>query len=214
MELSNYFINEALNKFWNIVKEDSLLDESENKSLNDLLSKSKELIFDKFGIDTNSKDYFIAGSALLYLYPNLRIAFGLSNEIGDLDIVIPDKKYWIKAGLEDEYNNKGIYRPQEDDRIEVFNLWLPAKAGGVYADVSVRSTNEIMKDSINIKGFNFMSIDDIVDYKTKLNREKEKDFVKLMDNYIESDSTDKQKFLTKVVKLIGIKQTKEFLGKL
>lgn len=215
MKLTDVYINEVLlPKFWEVVKNDTIIDEVVGTKLNDLLTISKDLIFDKFNIDLNDKTYFIAGSSLLYLYPNLRKAFNLSDEIGDLDIVIPNRKNWEYAGVGELFDYNGIYRPKEDDRIEVFNIWQPSKAGVEYADVNVRSTNEIMSDVVNINGVNFMSIDDVIDYKTKLNRDKEQGFVELVDNYIESDSADRQKFLTKIVKLIGIKQTKEFLGKL
>lgn len=212
MRLSEIYIKEiVLGEFWKGLEKDLVVNEVDS-GLKDLIGQANELIFKKFNIDPNSKDYVIVGSSRLYLYPELRDAFNLEGTIGDLDIVIPDKQKWIDAGLEEEWNKGGIYRPTNDDSIEVFNVWDPSKAGGEYADVSVRSTQEVMKDSTNINGYNFMSMFDIMDYKTSLHRDKEQDIVDLINQYQSSGSSNKTNFLRRIVKLIGLGKTKEFLG--
>jgi hypothetical protein len=214
MRLSEIYINEFfLKEFWKNVSED-LVNEVDTSGLNTLLSKADELIFKKFGIVPNNKSYFIGGSARLYLYPKLRDAFGLSGTIGDLDIVIPDEQLWINAGLQEELKNGGIYRPTSDGSIEAFTIWDPSKAGGSYADVRVRSTNEILDSVELIDGYYYMSISDVADYKTKLSRDKEQEVVNLINQYKESNTESRQTFLRQIVNTIGINNAKDFLGKI
>ena len=75
-----------LRDFWNRLEEGLEINEGES-GLKDYLSKADEIIFKKFGINPSDKVYFIAGSARLYLYPELREAFGLTGQIGDLDFI-------------------------------------------------------------------------------------------------------------------------------
>jgi hypothetical protein len=212
MRLSEIYIKEFfLKEFWANVSEE-LLTEVDTSSVDGLLRKADELIFKKFGILPNNKVYFIAGSARLYLFPKLRDAFGLTGSIGDLDIVIPNKEFWVRAGLENEFNNGGIYRPTEDGSVEAFTIWAPNKAGGIYADVNVRPTSEILVNADLIEGYYYMSLSDVADYKTKLNRDKEQDVVSLINQYNEGTIEDKQSFLRLIVKAIGLTKTKEFFG--
>jgi hypothetical protein len=214
MRLSEIYINEFfLKEFWKNVSED-LVNEVDTSGLNTLLSRADELIFKKFGIVPNNKSYFIGGSARLYLYPKLRDAFGLNGTIGDLDIVIPDEQLWINAGLQEELKNGGIYRPTSDGSIEAFTIWDPSKAGGSYADVRVRSTNEILDSAELIDGYYYMSISDVADYKTKLSRDKEQEVVNLINQYKESNTESRQTFLRQIVNAIGINNAKDFLGKI
>lgn len=174
MRLSEIYIKEVLlGEFWKQVEEDLIVEEGDS-GLKHLIEQANTIIFEKFKINPTDKVYSIVGSARLYLYPTLREAFNLTGTIGDLDMVIPDKELWINAGLEENWNKGGIYRPTNDGSIEAFNEWAPQKAGGAYADVQVRSTPDIIRDSTLINGYYFMSIQDIMDYKTKLGRDKEK----------------------------------------
>lgn len=213
MRLSEIYIKEVmLKEFWRGVQEDLELNEGGEAGLTDLISQSNSIIFDKFQVDPTEKVYSIVGSARLYLYPTLREAFGLEGTIGDLDLVFPRKEDWINAGLEDNWNKGGLYRPTDDGSIEAFNVWDPSKAGGAYADVKVRPTSQIIADSTLINGYYFMSLEDIMDYKTLLNRDKEKDVVELMQQYSKSNVNNKRKFIIRIVKLIGVSKAKEFLG--
>lgn len=200
-----------LRDFWNRLEEGLEINEGES-GLKDYLSKADEIIFKKFGINPSDKVYFIAGSARLYLYPELREVFGLTGQIGDLDFIIPYKKYWIQAGLEEEWNKGGIYRSTDDGSIEAFNVWDPARAGGAYADYKVRATNDILRDANMINGYYFMSLADIIDYKMALNRDKEQEVVNLIKQYQGKDTMGRSEFLNKMIKLIGINNTKNFLG--
>lgn len=198
----------VLKEFWDKLEEDLTLNEAEG--LPNLLNEANTVIFEKFKINPTDKVYFIAGSARLYLYPELREAFGLTGEIGDLDMIIPDKKLWLQAGLEKEWNEGGIYRPTAE--IEVFNVWAPARSGNAYADTKVRTTAEILGDASLIKGYFYMAMFDIMDYKTSLNREKEQDVVNLVRQYQQHDIPNKADFLRRMARLIGWEQTKRFLS--
>lgn len=212
MRLSEIYVREVLLKeFWRGVQED-LVVESSDSGLKELIGRANELIFAKFKIKPTEQVYSIVGSARLYLYPTLREAFNLTGGIGDLDMVIPNKELWIQAGLEENWNKGGIYRPTNDGSIEAFNIWDPAKAGGAYADVSVRPTPQIVSDSTLINGYYFMSIEDIMDYKTKLSRDKEQDVVSLITQYQKSNMDNKKSLIKKMIEIIGVNNTKQFLG--
>ena len=163
MNLTEIHINIFLENFFQELQEEISLNEEVDPNLQELLDIADEIVFKKFGINPQDKVYFIAGSAALYLYPELRTQFDLRGTIGDLDIVIPDPKYWENAGLE----GQTIYRPEEDKRIEVFTKWDPAKAGGEYANVDVRSTSTILSNAVQTNGYWFMPLRDILDYKIK-----------------------------------------------
>jgi len=213
MRLSEIYVKEIiLKEFWRGVQEDLEINEGADVGLSDLLGKSKEIIFNKFQVDPKDKVYSIVGSARLYLYPTLREAFNLTGSIGDLDMVFPRKEDWIKGGLEENWNKGGIYRPTDDGSIEAFNVWDPSRAGGAYADVKVRETNQVVADGTLINGYYFMSLEDIMDYKTSLNRDKEKDIVQLIQQYAKSGVNNRREFIIRIVKLIGVLKAKEFLG--
>jgi len=212
MRLSEIYLKEIyLKEFWTQVSED-LLSEVDSSALNSLLTNANDIIFKKFNINPKDKVYFIAGSARLYLYPKLRDAFGLSGIIGDLDIVIPNEELWVKAGLTNELKNGGIYRPTKDGSIEAFTIWAPQKAGGQYANVKVRSTDEILNDADLINGYYYMNMSDVAEYKTKLGREKEQEIVNLINQYQNSNIENKTNFLRKIVNILGINSAKEFLS--
>jgi len=212
MKLTEAYNKVILDEFWNGLEEELQLDESDS-GLKNLIGQANEIIFEKFQINPVDREYCIVGSARLYLYPQLRDAFGLEGTIGDLDMVIPDKKHWIQAGLEENWNKGGIYRPTDDGSIEAFNVWDPARAGGEYADVQVRSTQEVVKDGTLINGYYFMSLQDIIDYKMSMNREKEQDVVSLISAYQKSGSSNRMDLLRRMAKVIGFDKTKEFLGR-
>jgi hypothetical protein len=187
--------------------------------LKKLLSESNTLVFEKFGIKPTDKIYFIAGSARLHLEPKLKETFTLKGDIGDLDMVIPDKQIWeraLEAGtlpkedvIYDE--SKGyVYRPKANTVIEVFSVWNPAYGGEEYADTTVRTSEEIVGDAVEKGGYYFMSIGDVIDYKLKMNREKEKDVVELINRFRNAPDTEENMshFFRKLVEIIGEKETK------
>ena len=196
MNLTEIYINIFLENFFQELQEEISLNEEVDPNLQELLDIADEIVFKKFGINPKDKVYFIAGSAALYLYPELRTQFDLRGTIGDLDIVIPDPKYWENAGLE----GQTIYRPKEDKRIEVFTEWDPSKAGGEYANVDIRSTSTILNNAVQTNGYWFMPLRDILDYKLKLDRVKEKDIVNLIKSYQGGSKAEKIKLLKDLLK--------------
>jgi hypothetical protein len=213
MRLTEIYLKEVfLKEFWSEFEKDFQLDENIDSGLSNLLEKSNQLIFDKFKITPSEKKYFIAGSARLYLYPELREAFGLSGGIGDLDIVVPDKNLWVNAGLDKELKAGGIYRPTSDGSIEAFTVWDPSKAGGSYADVKVRPTGEILQGATQVGGYYYMSFMDVMDYKTSLSRDKEKEVVNLITQYRKGSFKDKREFLRQILSAIGEEKYKELFA--
>lgn len=213
MNLTEIYLREVvLREIWKELEEELQLDEATDPGLSKLLDQANKIVFEKFGIDhTKPGTYFIAGSARLYLFPALREVFNLTGNLGDLDIIIPDENLWVKAGLQKELQNGGIYRPTQDGSIEVFTVWDPSKAGGAYADTKVRSTAEIMRGSNSIGGYYYMSLPDVIDYKVKLGRDKEKEVVTLVQQYMDGKITDRKEFLRQVIQTIGKENAKLFL---
>lgn len=214
MNLTEIYIKEViLKEIWKELEEELQLDEVLDAGLSKLLNEADKIVFEKFGIDPSQPGkYFIAGSARLYLFPELREAFNLTGTLGDLDIVIPDKNLWLKAGLKNELAKGGIYRPTSDGSIEVFTDWDPSKAGGEYADTQVRSTPEIMRSSNKVEGYYYMSLVDVIDYKVKLGRDKEQEVVTLVQQYMDGKIKDRKEFLRQVIQTIGKENAKKFLG--
>jgi hypothetical protein len=216
MKLSNIYFKEfALKEFANNIEEEYAINEMAAEGLTKLINAADTLIFEKFKIKPTDRSYFIAGSARLYVHQELRDLFELTQPVGDLDIVIPNKETWVNAGLGEYYEKGGIYRPDAGGMdIEVFDIWDPSKAGGDYADVKVRSTQEIMSDTNAVNGYFFMSLYDVIDYKMSLNRGKEKEVIELIGKYNNSDSSGRVGLIRAIVDILGMAKTKEFLGRM
>ena len=177
MKLKEILVKEVLlREFCNYLEEGSDAASIQAK-LAKLIDASQDLIFKPFGITPKDPKYFIAGSARLYLYKDLRKILNLK-DVGDLDMVIPGKQEWIKARkywteissdqiksevtseestasqqikseVTSEELDKNIWRPTSDNSIEAFNKWAPQLAGvkGV-KDFSVRSSDDILQEAI------------------------------------------------------------------
>ena len=245
MKLFDIYIKDILlESVFELLENDIADDDEIDSSLKGLLDNANSLIFDEFGIKPSDRKYFVAGSARLYLSKELRDTFNLTLSIGDLDIVIPDKKIWnnliskktkelsklttyrkkLKTenkNLDTAINNltniienlkKGIYRPTSDDSIEAFQVWLPGIVDKKYEGMSVRDSNEILSDSRFKQGYYFMPIRDVVEYKFKLNRDKEQDVVKLVNQYRQSSPQEKRVIVKKIISLFGIEETRKLLS--
>jgi hypothetical protein len=235
---NDLMVEKAWKKLDEILLNADILQEADPTKLNDLLKKSKVLIFDAFGINPSQREYFIAGSARLFKNPMLLKALNQmdsrtwSMDIGDLDIVVPDESNWktlytnyttdseflkkignvigeenvpkIVERFKKQWEDFGgkVYRPglgknglgliKED--MEAFTTWDPKRAKVQGAnDFDVRDEQSILKDSVNMGGFYFMSIYDVMDYKSKLNREKETELVKFVNQFIEQGETPQAK---------------------
>jgi hypothetical protein len=229
MNISDIYLREIyLKKFCEELEETLQLNESEgNPALTNLLNKANKIIFPRFGIEPSDPGkYFIGGSARLHLYPE--VAALLNDRIGDLDIVIPGQKEWdyLVNYLEQNkipYNKEevaqGIYRPEgKAGPIEAFKEWDPAKIDPEkYKGAGFSKTSKILRTSNRhpVGGYYFMSLFDIVDYKMKLNRDKEAAITRLLGQYIDAQSEDeKQEIKQKIISLFAgdEKAAKSFLA--
>jgi hypothetical protein len=118
--------------------------------------------------------------------------------------------------LKQESNwKKGIYRPGNGDGgmnlvdtdIEAFTTWDPSRAKGA-KDMSVRDQNQILKDAVNVGGHYYMNIYDVFDYKSKLNRDKEKQIVQFLQQYLSGDETPQraEQLFRQIGKVVGKKK--------
>jgi len=118
--------------------------------------------------------------------------------------------------LKQESNwGKGIYRPGNGDGgmnlidvdIETFTIWDPSRAKGA-KDMSVRNQKDILKDSVNVGGYYYMNIYDVFDYKSKLNRDKERQIVKFLQQYLSGEETPQraEELFRQIGKVIGKKE--------
>lgn len=57
-----------------------------------------------------------------------------------------------------------------------------------------------------------MPIRDVVEYKFKLNRDKEQDVVKLVNQYRESSPQEKRVIVKKIISLFGIEEARKLLS--
>lgn len=220
MKLSKLF-NEAMGeantwqRLHEILMESTMITENMNAKMSLFLEEAKKVIFDKFKVNPSNKEYFIAGSARLYLYPDLvyemhQMDPNFPVSIGDLDVVIPNPQIWVNAGLS-EFLKTGIYRPAHlnppltNMNIEAFTVWDPKRAGGAYANVEVRSESELFNDLEFEHGFWFMGLQDVLDYKNQMVRKKEIAVANLIKSYEEGDVTPEKRkeFLRQVALLIN-----------
>ena len=219
MKLSELY-QETLNEgnVWkqleSILKNGETLFEGFSGGLEPLLKEANTVIFTKFNIDPKDKVYFISGSARLYLYPDLiaelnkRDPANFPLQVGDLYMVIPDKQLWENAGL-GEFLKTGIYRPYQLNppatkmNIEAFTVWAPNKTPG-FEHIDVRPEQEIMSDLELFEGYWFMGLQDVIDYKDKMKREKEVALSELIKQYESGGSVPEERttFLQRVALLI------------
>ena len=245
MKLFDIYIKDILlESVFELLENDISDDDEMDSSLKNLLDSANSLIFDEFGIKPSERKYFVAGSSRLYLSKELRDTFNLTSSIGDLDIVIPDKKIWnnlinkkikelsklttYRKKLKTQNKNldtaisnltniienlkRGIYRPTNDNSIEAFQVWLPGIVDKKYEGMSVRESNVILSDSKFKQGYYFMPIRDVVEYKFKLNRDKEQDVVKLVNQYRQSSPQEKRVIVKKIISLFGIEEARKLLS--
>ena len=224
MKLTRIVYEHLLREFCNDL-ENSLQEAavSPPAKLKGLLKEADEFVFKPFGIKPNEQKYFIAGSARLYLYPELVKSLNVK-PIGDLEMVVPDNKHWEDL---DEYvrkfpnDNVGPdeielrkYSPTADELLEVFDKWLPKYDEEATGDFEVRDTNTILKASRNLGGYYYMSFYDIIEYKFALKRAKEKPIVDLLLQYRDGDQATKEKIKKDLMSVLGndSQEAEEFLA--
>lgn len=207
-KLAPLYIESLHEELWQSAKSDLLTEVS--SKLQTLLDLADKHIFEPMDIDPKEQAYFIAGSARIFLYPELIKAVKIDRTIGDIDIVIPDKKYWKNAGKEDLYN-KGWEFEVDGKELSVFSSWDPRLGADQALDYNVASTSDILSRADLIDGHWFMDFADIIDYKMRLGREKEEQFVQLFMRYKNSSPQERSVILRRIIKVIGRKEAEQFL---
>ena len=208
IKLKSLYIESLHEELWQFAKSDLLTEVS--SKLQTLLDLADKHIFEPMDIDPKEQAYFIAGSARIFLYPELIKAVNIDRTIGDIDIVIPDKKYWKNAGKEDLYN-KGWEVEVDGKELSVFSSWDPRLGADQAMDYQVADTNDILKRADQLEGHWFMDFADIIDYKMRLGREKEEQFVKLFMRYKNSSPQERAVVLRRIINTIGFENAKQFL---
>jgi len=208
IKLKSLYIESLHEQLWQSVKRDLLTEVS--SKLQTLLDLADEHVFGPMGIDPKDQVYFIAGSARIFLYPDLLSAVSINRQIGDIDIVVPDRKYWKNAGKEDLYN-KGWEFKVDGKELSVFSSWDPRLGADQAMDYQVADTNDILKRADKLEGHWFMDFADIIDYKMRLGREKEEQFVKLFMRYKNSSPQKRAVILRHIINTIGFENAKQFL---
>jgi len=187
------------------------------------LKKADEFVFKPFGIKPTEQAYFIAGSARLYLYPELIKSLNLK-PIGDLDMVVPDNDHW--DDLEEyvkKFPNENVppeeielrqYSPTPEEDVEVFDKWLPKYDEEATGDFEVRDTNTILKNARNLGGYYYMSFYDIIDYKFALKRDKERPIIDLLVRYKNGSPEERESIKKQVMSILGndSREAEEFLA--
>jgi hypothetical protein len=207
-KLAPLYIESLHEELWQSAKSDLLTEVS--SKLQTLLDLADKHVFEPMGIDPKDQAYFIAGSARIFLYPELIKAVNIDRDIGDIDIVVPDRKYWENAGKEDLYN-KGWEFEVDGKELSVFSSWDPRLGADQAADYQVADTGDILKRADKLEGHWFMDFADIIDYKMRLGREKEEQFVKLFMRYKNSSPQERAVVLRRIIRLIGRENAEQFL---
>ena len=95
--------------------------------------------------------------------------------------------------------------------LSVFSSWDPRLGADQALDYNVASTSDILSRADLIDGHWFMDFADIIDYKMRLGREKEEQFVQLFMRYKNSSPQERSVILRRIIKVIGRKEAEQFL---
>jgi len=209
MQLTSLYIEILHERLWKSVTSELLVEAS--PGLKTLLQLADEHVFKPMGIAPTDNVYFIAGSARIYLQPDIIASFKIDRKIGDLDIVIPGQEYWANAGKEAEYDAGAWEFEVNGKELSVFTKWDPRKSDELVRDYDVASTSDILNRADLVDGHWFMDFADIADYKMRLNREKEQQFVGLYTSYMNSSPMKRGMVLRKIVNAIGLDSARQFL---
>ena len=73
--------------------------------------------------------------------------------------------------------------------IEAFDVWDPSQTKDAKDFKSNRGQKDFLRDAVNVGGHYYMNIYDVFDYKSKLNRDKEKKIVEFLKKYLSGAKT-------------------------
>lgn len=222
IKLKSLYIESLHEQLWQSVKHDLLTEASSTEApskLQTLLKLADKHVFGPMKIDPKDQVYFIAGSARIFLQPKLIQLVNIKRDIGDIDIVVPNIKYWENAGEhfswedkeKEKLYNKGWEFKVDGNSLSVFSSWDPRKGADQALNYQVADTKDILNRADLIDGHWFMDFADIIDYKMRLGREKEEQFVKLFMQYKNSSPQKRAVILRRIINTIGYKNAKQFL---
>ncbi|MEU1822648.1 hypothetical protein ABZ502_09365 [Streptomyces abikoensis] len=116
-------------------------------------------------------DYVVAGSGPM-------LAHGLRDSVRDLDVVARGAAWTLATDLGDPIPAPSGYGRMVlllDGAIEVFDRWLPG----------TKSTDELIESAELIGGIPFCPLRDVLDWKARSGRQKDRVDVKLIREYLE-----------------------------
>ena len=94
--------------------------------------------------------------------------------------------------------------------IEAFDVWAPNRAGGEYASTEVDDTNVILNRASEYNGFYYMSIQDVLAYKTQMTRDKEKRIAELINTFTDRRSKrTKEQLFDIIARIVRINTSKD-----
>jgi predicted nucleotidyltransferase len=137
------------------------------------ISLKQHPLFQKLdSLNIPKNDYVIMGSGIMF-------ALGIREleRLDDIDILVTQKGWDITKGLsttlyDDEWDCEYLYL--FDEQIEIWEGWGP----GQYI------SEELIKSSITIDGYNFCNIDEVVRWKKEVGREKDIKHIHMIENYL------------------------------
>ncbi|MGW1804568.1 hypothetical protein [Streptomyces sp. NPDC002078] len=119
-------------------------------------------------------DFVVAGSGPL-------LAYGLREDVGDLDVVARGAAWKLVLDLEDPVLAPSGYGQMVllfDGAIEVFDRWLP----------DGKSRDELIADAVFVEGIPFCSLHDVLDWKVRSDRHKDRLDIELIRDHLRSQS--------------------------
>ena len=139
-----------------------------------------DLIHDVLNLGLPAEDYALAGSAPL-------LAHGMRAELGDVDVVARGRAWDLAQifGRPVRARSGGKVVRLSGGRIEIFDSWFPPEL----------TVDALIRHADVIEGIRFVSLRDTLIWKRYLNRDKDKDDIRLIeayfrDRYAESGSPD------------------------
>lgn len=133
------------------------------------------LIHDVLNLGLPAEDYALAGSAPL-------LAHGLRGELGDVDVVARGRAWDLAQlfGRPVRARSGGKMVRLSGGRIEIFDSWFPEE---LTVDALIRRADVI-------EGIRFVSLRDTLAWKRYLNRDKDKDDIRLIEAYFRDHYAD------------------------
>lgn len=123
-------------------------------------------------LNLNTSDYLIMGTGIMF-------ALGIRDisDFTDIDLFV-NENGWnkVKNIFENKYNSKWkcYYIDIFDGLISIYNEWRPEKY----------DFYKLFEKSILINGYHYMSLEDVIDWKQKMNRDKDKIHIEMIKNYL------------------------------